>query len=225
MTLAAAVMPDKARAEDINSRLLSPCSVTFADMKTPFLKAVRLIQQVTQFLFLGPQVAFGGLMRSDDTGNALGHPNSGVLERGNLVGIVGKQAHATNLEVAEDLGGHLVVAQIRFKTEALVGFHGVGAAVLQLVGAQFVKQTDAAALLVLIDQQATSFFGDQVERQLQLRPAIAAQAVEDVAGEALRVDANEGRLGVGGNIAHPEHDTLLDFRPIGAFEAEDAKMA
>src|ERR1700733_7847234 len=121
-------MPDNARAEDINSRLLSPRSVTAIDIETPSLKVVRLIQQMTQFLFLGPQVAFGGLMRSDDTGNALGHPNPGALERGDLVGIVRQQADATNLEVAQDLGGHLIVAQVGFKTKALIGFHGVGAA-------------------------------------------------------------------------------------------------
>ncbi len=82
------------------------------------------------------------------------------------------------------------MAQIRFKPQAFVRFDGVGASVLQLVSAEFVEQADAAALLMLIDQQAAACFGDQVERELQLRAAIAAQAVKDIAGEALRMDAN-----------------------------------
>ena len=44
-TLAAAVMPDNARAEDINSRLLSPRSATLADMGTSFLKSCLFCSQ------------------------------------------------------------------------------------------------------------------------------------------------------------------------------------
>ena len=62
------------------------------------------------------------------------------------------------------------------------------------------------------------------QRDFQLRPAIAAQAVEDVAGEALRVDAHQGRRALG-EVAHFEHDGFLGAGAGGGFEAEDPKHA
>jgi hypothetical protein len=49
--------------------------------------------------------------------------------------------------------------------------------------------------------------------------------VEHVAGQALGVDTDQGRLGWRVNLAHRKHNTLLDIRPSGAFKAEDTKMA
>ena len=63
-------------------------------------------------------------------------------------------------EIAQNRAGQLVVAQVGIEAQALVGFHRVGALVLQLVGAQLVQQADAAALLVLVDQQAAALSGD-----------------------------------------------------------------
>ncbi len=169
-------------------------------------------------------------MRRDDARNALRHPDSGVLERGDLLGIVRQQAHALDLEIAQNLGGHAIVAQVGLETQAFVGFHRVGAAVLQFVGPQFVQQADAAPLLVLVNQQPAAFFGDQVQRQLQLRPAIAPQTVEHVAGQALRVDADQRRLAPRGHLAHPQDHALLHLTfprlgVIGSFEAINAEMA
>src|SRR5260370_5463162 len=48
--------------------------------------------------------------------------------------------------------------------------------------------------------------------------------MQDVAGETLRVDANQRGL-AGSNIAHAKHDALLHIRAIGTFEAEDPEMA
>ena len=73
---------------------------------------------------------------------------------------------------------------------------GIEAAILQFVGAQLIHETDAAAFLQFIDQQAAPFARDFVERHFQLAAAIATQAVEDIAGEALGMNAHErGRAG------------------------------
>jgi hypothetical protein len=48
--------------------------------------------------------------------------------------------------------------------------------------------------------------------------------MQDVAGETLRVNANQWGL-AGSDIAHAQHDALLHIRAIGAFEAEDPEMA
>ena len=72
------------------------------------------------------------------------------------------------------------------------------ALVLQRVGLELVAQADAAALVAAdVDDDARALGGDQLERALELLAAVAAAAAEDVAGEALGVDAHEhvsGRL-------------------------------
>ena len=123
-------------------------------------------------------------MRRNDAGDALGHDDSGAFEGGDFLRIVGQQADAVQVEVTQDVAGHLVVPQVSFKAEFDVGLHGVEAVVLQFVGAEFVEQADAAAFLVLINDQSTTFGGDQVESEFELGTAIAAQAMKHVAGEA-----------------------------------------
>ena len=112
---------------------------------------------------------------------------------------------------SQNLPGQLVVAQIRLETQPLVGFHGIGALILQFVGAQLVKQADSAAFLMLVDQQPAAFVGDPLERQFKLRAAIAAQAMEDIAGQALRMDPHQRRR-VAGETSPIQHDRLFDGR-------------
>ncbi len=110
------------------------------------------------------------------------------------------------------------------------------ALVLQFVGLELGHQADAAAFLVLVEQNAGALFGDGGERELELLAAVAAQRVEDVAGEALRVDAHDGRRRV--DVAHDQRDGGLDARGgrgqvvvaglrviDDAFKAEDAEVS
>ena len=62
---------------------------------------------------------------------------------------------------------------------------------LQLVGPELVEQADAAALLGHVEEDARALLLDARERPLELLAAVAAERVEDVAGQALRVDADE----------------------------------
>ena len=119
-------------------------------------------------------------------------------------------------EVAQNLARQLVVAQIGFEAQPLVGFHGVGALILQFVGAQLVQQADAAPFLMLVDQQAAAFVGDRLQRQFKLRAAIAAQAVEDVAGQALRNGCAPAAAADRRQIAHLQHHRFFHaIRPDG----------
>jgi len=163
-------------------------------------------------------------MRRDDGRDPLGDMNAGALQRLDLIGIIGQKPHASYVEVAQDLGRHLVIPQVGRKTQPFVGLHGVCAAILKLVGAELIEQTDATAFLVLVNQQSPALFGDQIQRQLELGSAITAEAMKHVAGEAFRVDANQGRLVTAGQVAHAEHDAFLDIAAVYAFEAEDPKM-
>ena len=109
-------------------------------------------------------------------------------------------------EVDEDLGADAVVAQVGGQAELEVGVDGVEALLLELVGAQLVEQADAAALLGEVEQHALALALDHRQRRLELLAAVAAQRVEDVAGEALGVDADEHVLGAG--------DVALDHRDV-----------
>ena len=114
-----------------------------------------------------------------------------ALEALDLLRVVGEDADRAEPEVDEDLGADAVVAQVRRQAEALVGLDRVEAVLLQAVGAQLVQQADAAALLGEVEQHALALALDHRQRRFELLAAVAAQRVEDVAGEALRVHAHE----------------------------------
>ena len=66
------------------------------------------------------------------------------------------------------------------------------AGVLQLVGLQFVQQSDPAALVAAdVEHDAAALAATVAERGVQLRPAVAAQRPEHVAGQAFRVHPHE----------------------------------
>ena len=99
------------------------------------------------------------------------------------------------------------MAEVRRKAELLVRFHGVGPVVLQRVGLDLVVQADAAPFLAHVEEDAPACFGDGLYRHLALHTAVAPQAAEHVAGEALAVDANQHRL-LGADVAEHERDVL-----------------
>ena len=136
----------------------------------------------------------------------LGDREPVALEPEDLLRVVGEDADAGQAEVAEDLGADAVVAQVGRQPELDVGVDRVEALLLELVGAQLVQQADAAALLGEVEQHAPALLLDRRQRRLELLAAVAAQRVEDVAGEALGVDADQHVLGAG--------DLALDHRDV-----------
>ncbi len=122
--------------------------------------------------------------------------------------IIGHEPDGIQAHVTQNGSGKLIAAQIGLKAELLIGLDGIGALVLKLIGAKFVQKSDAAALLVFVDQQAAAFAGDGAQGQFELRAAIAAQTVEHVASETLGMDAHQGRIA--GKLAHLQHDGFLD---------------
>ena len=59
------------------------------------------------------------------------------------------------------------------------------AAILQLIRAELVHQTDPAAFLMLIDKDSAAFLTDGISRKFELGAAIAAQAMENITRETL----------------------------------------
>jgi hypothetical protein len=128
---------------------------------------------VPHLRLLRPKIHLGGIERGRLAGDALGHLNARPLHRVNFLRIIRKKPDAGELEIAENLPRQQIAAQVGLESEALIGFHRVGAGVLQLIGAQFVEQANASALLQLVNQNASIFAGYSFYGQLQLRaPAI-----------------------------------------------------
>ena len=107
----------------------------------------------------------------------------------------------------------------------------------KLVGLELGHEADAAALLIFVEEDAGAGFGDGGEGELELLAAVAAEGVEDVTGEALGVDADDGRYAA---WMSPMTSAMADsMRRAGAgmlfvagfrggddaLEAEDAEMS
>ncbi len=167
-----------------------------------------LADQVAHFFVLGLEVALEGGLAWNSSGDAFCDRDAAGLEGGDLVGVVGHQADGLDPEVLEDLGGELELAMVGAVAELEVGFNRVEPLVLKLVGAELGHEADAATFLLLVEQDAGALVGDAGESEVELVVAIAAQGVEDVSGEALRVDADDGRSGL--NVAEDESDGGLD---------------
>ena len=173
------------------------------------------------------QVLFGVGTSFDFTRHTLDDLDACALQRLNLVGIIGEQAHLGYTQRLEYLAGQGKVALVGLEAQPLVGFDGVESGILQLVGLQFGHQANAAALLLFVNQDAGAQVPNHGERHLQLLAAVAAQRMKNVAGEALRVNPNQRRSGV--NISHHEGDGLLDaavsIRAGFGAKAIDAELA
>jgi putative acetyltransferase len=186
---------------------------------------------VAHLLLLGAQVALEALMRRDFSRHALDHSDAGRLKRRHLLGIIRHQANLLDAEHLQRFGRKLVLAAVGGKAKLFVGLHRVQPTVLQFVGPELRHQPNPPALLLLIKQNARARRGDLAQSQLQLQAAIAAQRAEDVAGEALRVDAHQWRRGM--NVTHDQRYQTLRLgrrfaaraRLRAAFEAEDAEIA
>src|SRR5215831_8205254 len=100
----------------------------------------------------------------------------------------------------------------------LVGLDCVVSRILERIGQQFVHQTDAAAFLKLIDQDAGASLGYLIECAMKLGAAIASSGAENVSGQALRMDPCEGRF-VCCQIAADEGNDALGF--IGGLETKE----
>ena len=119
------------------------------------------------------------------------HAEPVALQPADLLRVVGEDADRRQPEVDEDLRADAVVAQVDRQAELEVGVDRVHPLVLQVVGAQLVQQADPAALLGEVEQDAGALALDHRQRGLELLAAVAAQRVEDVAGQALGVHADE----------------------------------
>jgi len=185
--------------------------------------------EVAHLVALGFEVALEGGLGRDRGGEALDDLDAGGFEGFDLFRVVGEETDLGEAELLEDGGGQLEVTAVGLEAELEIGFDGVEALILQFVGAELGHEADAATFLLLVEQNAGAFFGDAGEREMELVVAVAAEGVEDIAGGALGVDADDGRMRM--DVAHDERESAFDGLAVGlawvgeAFEAEDAEVS
>ena len=93
-----------------------------------------------------------------------------------MSGLLVKQPHGREAELAQHLGGRQIDPLVGVEAELLVGVERIEPGILQLIGAQLVDEPDAAAFLREIEQHPAARRGDRGDRAAQLVAAIAAQA-------------------------------------------------
>ena len=77
---------------------------------------------------------------------------------------------------------------------------------------------------MLVDDQPAPLIGDAFERNLELRAAVAAQAVEHVAGQALGVNPHQGRR-TDLDIPHLQNHGFFAAAGVHPLESVDSKLA
>lgn len=182
------------------------------------------LQQMAELFFLGLHVERGDLSGVHDNGYALDHPDACCLDRGDFVRVIREQAHRFYAERFQNVTMDGKVPQIGLKAKLLVRFHGIRAVVLKLVGPDLVHQADTAPFFLLIDHHAPAFFGDPAKRHFELGPAIAAETVEHVAGQALRMDAHKRRRSRV-QVSHPNGNQFLLAAIHLGFDAVDLEIS
>ena len=164
-------------------------------------------EQMPQFFLLRLQVFFRVFRGRDLAWYTLGYLDTGAFERSDFIRIIRQQANLVYVQRLQDLDWHEELALVGLEAKALIRFHRVKSAVLERVGLQFRHQPNAAALLLLIDQDACPQVSDHGECHFQLLAAVAAQRAKYVAGQTLGVDAHQRRPGV--HLTHHQRYRLF----------------
>lgn len=133
-----------------------------------------------------------------------------TFEGDDFFGVVGEDTDVAEAEIDQDLGADsgLVLHHALAGGLAVELATRVDVNLRQLSGFVRLVDAEAAAGVMEIEEGAAIFFGDGFKRTVDEILAIAGSGAEDVAGEAVRVDANKsGRIAL--EIAAHERHVLV----------------
>src|SRR5258708_18034981 len=177
---------------------------------------------MSELVALGPHVASALLVGGLNDRHSFVDAKAVPLESDHLARIVGDWTDRLETKVEQNLRADAVLAQIGLEPELLVGLHRVGPAILKLVCLELVEEADAPPFLVEIDDDPLSVGRDELHRFHELPAAVAAERMEDVAGETLRVHPDE-RVFTRAKLAEDERDVLVVIDVVAV--ADDAPLA
>src|SRR5712692_6662962 len=187
-----------------------------------FLQISDSFEQMPHFSFFCLEVGAGNFRDARLARHALEDANPGAFELADFFRIVGKQTNFRCAKFSQNLRGKKIIAGVCREAQSFIGLHRVHAAVLQFVSPEFVHQADAAAFLGQIEQNSRGCLADFFHRQFELRAAVAPERGENVAGQALRVDAYQGS-GLSVQVAANQRDGF--FLRAAASESADGEAA
>jgi len=158
------------------------------------------------------------LVRRIDQRNPLRDFEPVPLQPHDLARIVGDQPDLAQPEVAENLRADPIIPQIGREPQMLVRLHGVHPRFLERIGVDLTFQADAPPLLPHVKNDTPALAGHHVHGPVKLSPAVATQRAEDIAGQALAVDADHDRR-QGVQFTDRQRDVVLPIDQ-GAVELE-----
>ena len=103
-----------------------------------------------ELFFLGLEISPRRLRRWNFEREPLAHRLPVPFDSDKLPRVVAEQTHRADAELAENLNAQSIVALIRLESKPLVRLDGVQSFILQLVGADLVRQADSATLLIQV---------------------------------------------------------------------------
>src|SRR5258708_22224847 len=187
----------------------------------PVFTSISVMHYVAELVRFRSQVAKVVLVGGDHQRDQLRYLEPEGLDPVVLARAVADQADLLNADVRQNLGADPVVALINRESQSLVCLHGVHPLVLELVRPQLVDQADAPPLLAQVQDHARALGGDHLHGAVELLLAVAPEAVEGVAGEALGVGPQQHRLGPSALPPHPAPLALApDAVPLAFAPAE-----
>ena len=89
------------------------------------------------------------------------------------------------------MSGNPIIPQIRLVPKKQIGIDRIVAHVLQIIGSQFVQQTNATTFLPHVENDSATFAGNELHRSGQLLAAVAPSRPEYIACETLGMDTHE----------------------------------
>ena len=145
------------------------------------------------FFIFGPQVSERVWSWRNFARKPCDNFNAGISQGDSLAGIICEKSNTFDTEVVQYRGRQAEIPAVALEAQRVIGLNGVDAGILQLISLHFCHQANAAALLIFVNHEATTFRGDGLHGHLELTVAVAAQRPEHLAGEALRMDAQQRR--------------------------------
>src|SRR6476620_11039253 len=153
-----------------------------------FANALKQMPELRLFcleIFLVVRIGFGA------DRHLLDHLQTVALQADNFLRVICEEPELSHAQIEKNLCAEAIVAQVSCVPEFRVGLYRVESFLLQLVRVDFCRQSDTAALLSHVNQNALAFLLDLPKCGVQLISAIAPARRENVAREALAVHAHE----------------------------------
>lgn len=142
--------------------------------------------------------------------NSLLYRNAETMQGPDLLRVVRQEPDSGRSEIVQHRGCARIVPSIDRKAELDIGIDRIKAAILQGIGSDLVRKTDAATLLrAEIDQYAVIACGNDRERGIKLMPAVAPEGAQGVPRRAGAVKAHKWRCTLTVWRAMDERDELI----------------